>query len=418
MYIHHLSLTNFRNYRRFECGLPTGPLILVGRNAQGKTSLLEAIYYLAGASSPHARSDRQLIHWLAVRNDPRPFMKIEADVVNAGEVRTVEVRLELEPSGASQELRLKKTILVGGLKKRARDLSGIVNAVLFLPQDLALVEGPPSARRRYLDATICQVDSTYCKALSEYSKVLPQRNALLKELQHRDASGIRQLEFWDEKLCRCGGVMIARRKRAIEEIEQYAIPLYEQLSEGVEHLRLDYRPAYDPVKRPTDQLSLALHVPVKRSQFVDEEISAGLLARLHKTRADEIARGSTMIGPHRDELRFVASGVDLGIYGSRGQARSAVLALKLAEMAWMRDRSGEWPVLLMDEVLSELDPYRRHEFLGHINGADQSLLTTADLNMFEGGFQDSAEVWVVTKGSVLPYSDCSESRLSELSSTT
>jgi DNA replication and repair protein RecF len=151
---------------------------------------------------------------------------------------------------------------------------------------------------------------------------------------------------------------------------------------------------------------------------VDEEISAGLLARLHKTRADEIARGLTMIGPHRDELRFVASGVDLGIYGSRGQARSAVLALKLAEMAWMRDRSGEWPVLLMDEVLSELDPYRRHEFLSHINGADQSLLTTADLNMFEGGFREEAEVWVVKEGSVLPYSDCSESRLSELSSTT
>ena len=400
VHLQHLSLTNFRNYRRFECGLPTGPLILVGRNAQGKTSLLEAIYYLAGASSPHASHDRQLIHWLAVRNDPLPYLKIVAEVLRDAEVRTVDVRIELEVTGSRKEARLKKSVIIDGVKKRVRDLSGVVNAVMFLPQDLALVEGPPTARRRYLDATICQVDPVYCAALSEYAKVLPQRNALLKQLQDRDGVGIGQLEFWDEQLCQSGAVLITRRSRAIEEIERYAVSTYDHLTEGVEHLRLDYRPSYDPIDKTSDQLSLALDVPVKRGRLTEAEISAGLRERLHTMRSDEILRGMTMVGPHRDELRFINSGVDLGMYGSRGQARSAVLALKLAEMAWMRDRSGEWPVLLLDEVLAELDPHRRGDLLARIHGADQVLLTTTDLNMLGAEFRQSSQVWAVTKGSV------------------
>src|SRR3970040_768193 len=139
MRVAHLSLTNFRNYTRLEADLPAGPLMLVGNNAQGKTSLLEAIYYLAAASSPHATTDRQLIHWLALRNDPRPFLKIVAEVHTASEIRKVDIRLEVEDMAATREQRLKKTVFINGLKRRAGDLHGVVNVVLFLPQDMALV---------------------------------------------------------------------------------------------------------------------------------------------------------------------------------------------------------------------------------------------------------------------------------------
>ncbi|MEK7312625.1 MAG: DNA replication and repair protein RecF, partial [Chloroflexota bacterium] len=213
MRVAHLSLTNFRNYTRLEADLPAGPLILVGRNAQGKTSLLESIYYLATASSPHATTDKQLIHWLALRTDPRPFLKIVAEVHTAHEIRRVDIRIEVEDAlaGAAREQRLKKTVLVNGLKRRTGDLHGAVNVVLFLPQDMALVEGAPSDRRRYLDSTLCQIDPVYALALGEYQKILTQRNALLKQLQDRNGNGAAELEFWDGELCRHGATLIAAR---------------------------------------------------------------------------------------------------------------------------------------------------------------------------------------------------------------
>src|SRR6185369_8702927 len=174
MFIRHLSLTNFRLYARFESDLPPGPLLLVGANAQGKTSLLEALYYLATAQSPHAASDRQLIHFLALR-EPQPFARIIAEVVSRAETRRIEIRLIQEP-GESGESRLRKEILINGVKRRVGDLTGPANVVLFLPQDLAIVEGSPSDRRRYLDVALSQVDPAYNFALNEYGKVLPQRN--------------------------------------------------------------------------------------------------------------------------------------------------------------------------------------------------------------------------------------------------
>ncbi|MEK9164325.1 MAG: DNA replication and repair protein RecF, partial [Chloroflexota bacterium] len=254
MRVAHLSLTNFRNYSRLEADLPAGPLILVGQNAQGKTSLLEAIYYLATASSPHASADRQLIHWLALRNDPRPYMKILAEVHTAQEIRRVDIRVELEDAGAALEPRLKKTVLINGLKRRAGDLHGAVNVVLFLPQDMALVEGSPTDRRRYLDTTLCQVDPVYCLALGEYGKILSQRNALLKQLQERNG-GSTELEFWDTELCRHGATLIAARAKAIEEIERLAAPIHRELTEGAEHLRLAYQPAFDPLADDTGQIA-------------------------------------------------------------------------------------------------------------------------------------------------------------------
>lgn len=398
MFIRHLSLTNFRLYARFESDLPRGPLLLVGANAQGKTSLLEALYYLATAQSPHAASDRQLIHFLALR-EPQPFARIIAEVASRAETRRIEIRLIQEP-GESGESRLRKEILINGVKRRVSDLIGLVNVVLFLPQDLAIVEGSPSDRRHYLDVALSQVDPAYNFALNEYGKVLPQRNALLKLLAEGNGAGT-QLDFWDEKLCEYGALIMATRITALAELEALASPIHRDLTRGTDGLRLAYLPSFDPTAAPEGQLGLPLDVPVHRVGISREEIQAGLQQKLRATRANEIARGVTLSGPHRDEIRFIAGGIDLGTYGSRGQGRTALLALKLAEMEWMKAKTGEWPVLLLDEVLAELDPSRRQDLLTRLSGAEQCLITTTDLNFFPPEFTSNATVWQVQAGQVV-----------------
>lgn len=397
MRVRHLSLTNFRLYARLESALPVGPLILVGANAQGKTSLLEALYYLATAQSHHAASDRQLINFLAL-HEAQPFARIVAEVETRREVRRIEIRLVLDPI-ANGETRLRKEILLNGVKKRMLDLAGLVNVVLFLPQDMAIVEGAPSDRRRYLDLALSQIDPAYHLALSEYTKVLSQRNALLRQLQDRGGSQD-QLDFWDETLCEWAGRVMAVRIEALAELEGIASALHRDLTAGVDSLRLAYHPAFEPLAVPDGQLGLPLTVPVHRVGLSAAEIEDRLKLKLRTARSDEIARGMTLFGPHRDEIRFIAGGLDVGTYGSRGQARTAVLALKLAEMEWMRRRSGEWPILLLDEVLAELDARRRRDLLGRLNGAEQCVLTTTDLNLFPPEFRERAAVWTIQNGHV------------------
>ncbi len=404
MLIRHLSLTNFRLYSRLEASLPAGPLILVGANAQGKTSLLEAVYYLATGQSHHATSDRQLINFLTLRTESLPFAKIVAEAVGRQDSspKRLEIRLILDPTQTG-ESRLRKEVLVNGVKRRVGDLAGQVNGVLFLPQDLTIIEGSPSDRRRYIDLALGQVDPTYAFALSEYGKVLSQRNALLKQLQERGGSDS-QLEFWDDRLCEHGALIFNARAAALADLETLASAIHRDLTRGADGLRLAYHPAYDPAGAPEGQLGLPLEVPVHRVGLATADVQAGLRQRLQATRSEEIARGMTLCGPHRDEIRFLANGIDLGTYGSRGQARTAVLALKLAEVDWMRTKSGEWPILLLDEVLAELDVNRRRELLARLGGAEQCLLTTTDLTLFPAEFVERATVWEVETGRIVERS--------------
>ncbi len=401
MHIRHLSLTNFRAYARLEASLPTGPLILVGANAQGKTSFLEAIYFLATGQSHHATSDRQIINFLALRAESVPFARIVAEAVPQADPapRRIEVRLILEPGGGAIDGRLRKEVLVNGLKRRISDLAGQVNVVLFLPQDLTIIEGPPADRRRYLDVALSQVDAGYSLALAEYGKVLTQRNALLRQLQERSGPD-GQLEFWDERLAAHGAQIVLARAAALAELEARASAIHRELTRGADGLRLAYHPAYDPAAAPNGQLGLPLDVPVHRVGLDHDEVRAGMRERLRATRGEEITRGMTLSGPHRDEVRFLASGVDLGTYGSRGQARTAVLALKLAEVEWMKGKTGEWPVLLLDEVLAELDVSRRQELMARLGVAEQCLLTTTDLALFPPEFRERAQIWRVEAGRI------------------
>src|SRR3990170_2954716 len=368
MRLTHLSLTNFRNFVRLETDWPPGPTLLVGANAQGKTSLLEAVYYLSGAASPHASSDRQLINFLALQ-EPAPFARIVAELRQGDLPQRIEIRIVEEAGGPGEGPRLRKEILVNGVRRPARQLAGTFNAVLFQPRDLQVVEGSPGARRRFLDEALSQADPAYGEAISHYAKVLSNRNALLRQIQEAGSSpGGDQIAFWDEQLADLAATLMRSRALALRELEHLAQPIHSDLTRGVESLR------------------------------------QGILAVLRDSYPDEIARGLTLIGPHRDDFRIRASGIDLTTYGSRGQDRTAILALKLAEIEWMRQRTGQWPVLLLDEVLAELDAERRLSLLARVHSAEQAILTSADLAMFAEDFRRKTTIWEISGGALRPLS--------------
>lgn len=396
MLLNHLSLTNFRNFARLELDIPTGATILVGANAQGKTSLLEAIYYLTGASSAHATSDRQLINFLA-QEQPQAFARLVAEVEAHNRLQRIEIRLTLE--NLAGEFRPRKEILINGLRKRMRELAGTFNAVLFLPQDMEIVEGSPSNRRRYLDSTLVQADPAYAASLSDYSKVVSQRNALLKNLQDRRNNNS-QLDFWDEQLSDLGATLIRARALALHELERLAAPIQEQLTQAKEDLQVRYLPSYDPISTPEGQLNLPIDSHLDRTTIGREAVRQGFLTALGANREEELARGVTTIGPHRDDFSLLSQGIDLRLYGSRGQNRTAMLALKLAEIQWLEERTGEMPILLLDEVLAELDAARRADLLARIQPARQAILTAADLSMFTDAFQQAASLWKVHAGTI------------------
>jgi DNA replication and repair protein RecF len=293
MYLSRLVLINFRNYARLSLDMPRRVMVLQGANAQGKTNVLEAIYYLTAAKSPYAGSDTQLVNWLADRDD-LPHARVEAELIRGNTLTRIEITLTRDERNHE---RYHKHIRINGVDKRVMDLIGVANIVLFMPQDISLVDGSPSGRRHYLDATLCQIDPRYCRALAQYGRVLEQRNGLLRQLRdHRDLSG------------------------------------------GRERLRLRYTPSFDPQRPQEDdqQLRLGLDLPPPVSMPQEPEtIQEAFRARLRSMQSEEIVRGMTLSGPHRDDLLFLNGQIDLRTYGSRGQQRTAVLALKLAEVALM-----------------------------------------------------------------------------------
>jgi DNA replication and repair protein RecF len=251
-----------------------------------------------------------------------------------------------------------------------------------------------------MDTTLSQVDKDYLSALNTYDKVLPQRNALLRRIAEKQSS-VDELAYWDEQLVESGSILIAGRQKFLRELEVDAQQAHLDLTAKRELLTLSYQPSFPPSAQGNGQLSFnTLGLDLHR-QLEPDDIAPQFAEQLEVGLAESINRGVTLFGPHRDELRLNINDHDAGLYGSRGQARTAVMALKLAELSWMKTRIGEWPILLLDEVVAELDSKRRAYLLDRIDGATQTLLTTTELDIFPPPFLERAAIWQVNGGQIV-----------------
>ncbi len=293
MHLRHLSLTNFRLYSRLEVDLPSQAILLYGDNAQGKTSLLEAIYVLATGRSAHTTSDRQLINWLASEEGLTPHARLAADVVRADRSLHIDMVLMLEPAKTEDGWRFRKQIKVNGAVVRATDLIGQIAVVMFLPDDVEIVSGSPANRRRYLDNALAQVDVDYARALDLYGEVLSQRNALLRQLAETGGDPD-QLFYWDEQLASAGTTITLKRQSMIAELEQLADRLHRDLTHERHTLRLRYQPAFNADLPTTHvyQPSLNLDLPTQSPEATFEQARKSFLKQLTAKRSEELARGT------------------------------------------------------------------------------------------------------------------------------
>ena len=397
MRIRHLQLSEYRNFSRLDLALPAGPTIVLGENAQGKSNLLEAIHLLATMRSPRTTSDSELIRRQADTLGGQPVGRLVAEVeAKAGPLRLEmvvvgrsgePVRLSGEPGSAA---RASKTVRVNGLPRRLSEAVGQLAAVLFAAHDMEMVVGPPSLRRRYLDIAISQVDGAYLRALQRYAKVLLQRNHLLKRLQD-GAARREELAFWDEQLVSEGSVIVEARALAASTVGPLAASDHADLSDGREELTLRYQP----------HLGSGTEGP-QAAHLEREEVAAAFARELRRCSEREVRAGATILGPHRDDLLVQLDGVSAAAFASRAQQRTIALALRLAEARFLRQRRGDSPVLLLDDVLSELDGRRRASVLAAVAEYEQVLITATDLDRFSPDFLARAALFRVAAGSVEP----------------
>ncbi len=417
MHLTRLVLTNFRNYSHLELDLARGLTLIQGNNACGKTTLLEAIFYVATGHSPHARAERELIRWGAATSEPIPFAHVEAHVERKnGNQTRLEIILvqandekgEAQPNpregrGASSS-RVSKRIRVNGVAKRALDLLGELTCVLFLPEDLDLVFGSPGDRRRYLDITLSQIDQRYARALSKYNQVLEQRNSLLRESQERRVNAD-ELAVWDSQLVEEGAYLIARRANTIERYNQLITAIHPRLTDAREHLTLHYQSnalieeAITNYQLPLSETATHPERSAEGAESKGTPIAARFARQLELRHARELGAGLTLVGPHRDDVRFLIqrnsdeNKIDATIYASRGQGRTIALSLKLAEVELMRAETGEDPVLLLDDMMSELDAPRRAALSQAVMDAPQAIITATDLEDFSPEFLARARIF-------------------------
>lgn len=389
MHLSHLSLKDFRNYKQLDLTLGPGLFLFQGENAQGKTNLLEAVAMLATSNSFHASSDREIVNWHA----PDRITRIAAAVERSNDKVKIEIVLiDAQENGAtgnrgSQFIapndRQRKHIKINSVPKRGIDLIGLVTVVLFSPNDLSLVDGSPEERRRFLDRGLCQMQPHYCQALLKYRKIVAQRSALLKRIRENQEDP-RMLDYLDENLTELATMITFERRRMVVSLNQYVDELQAIISGGREHLKIVYRPSFhiDPAWDTIETLQ-------------------NYRAQLGAARRKEIRQGVCLLGPHRDDLEFLVNDVNMLTYGSRGQQRTSALAAKLGELAYMRTVTGEEPILLLDDVFSELDPLRREHLLREVLRHEQVLITATDFERFPEEILARASRYLVVNGEVL-----------------
>jgi len=391
MYLSHLTLSEFRNYRQLNFTLGPGLFLFHGENAQGKTNLLEAVSMLSTATSFHASSDREVVNW----NAPDAIARLEATVIRReGDAHIELVIFDPSPLSSSNTIQTprrgmdmptgtpRKRIKVNDLPRRAIDLIGQMKVVLFAPTDLHLVDGSPDERRRFLDRALCQVSPRYCQDVVKYRKIVMQRSALLKRIRDVQEDP-RLLDFLDDQLLTLATHIVSARATMIAALTPIADDFQVAISGKREHLQLLYRPSF--------RVDSVWDAAEAKQQY---------LAQLHEVRRKEILQGVCLLGPHRDDLEFVVNGVTMLTYGSRGQQRTAALSVKLAELAYMRESTGDEPILLLDDVFSELDHLRREYLLEQVRQQQQVFLTATDLTGFPPEIITQAHIYHVERGTI------------------
>lgn len=348
MILKRLKLENFRNYALAELYWDEQVNLICGRNAQGKSNLLEAVCYLGVASSFRGAGEADLIRY------GQPHFYLEADILSAQAGR-------LRLAAAADRRRQRRWTINREPRTRLADIVGVFHTVIFAPEDIYLVKAGPDARRRYLNRQMSQLDREYCRLLIDYNRVLRQRNACLK--QWETAPDQAQLEIWTDQLARLGGAVVVARRDVTARLGPLAAALHAALSGG-ESLDLRYQSAI--LGRDNAQAATAAEA---------ETIFRAELARCQRA---ELLRGVTLAGPHRDELAIRLDGRPAREFASQGQQRTVALALKLAELELGREVRGEYPVLLLDDVLSELDSQRRAAILRYTEGRAQTFITAVD----------------------------------------
>ena len=347
MWLSQLTLVNFRNFRTLRLEPQPGVLLFCGHNGQGKTNLLESVYVLATTRSPRTSVERELLSWRAPEDADLaavvpPFARLEARVRRLEREVHLELTFEAERASADGGAPggVTRGIKVNGLPTRATGLVGQLPVVYFSPADVELAGGAPAGRRQYLNLANSQVSSSHLRALQRYNRVLLQRNQVLRLVRERRQPAA-ALEPWTEQMLEWGAQILRQRLTMLRDIDQRLVTIFRDLAGTSETLRIVYRSTVCDVS--TDPPDLVDRFRQRQAQLA----------------AREIDQAVSLVGPHRDDFSFILDGIDLNTYGSRGQQRLAVLALKLAEADWMRAEIGELPVVLLDDMLSELDPQRR-----------------------------------------------------------
>ena len=369
MKLTNLQLQNFRNYESVQLEFTDGVHVFIGENAQGKTNLMESIYALAMTKSHRTTNDKELIGW------NKEFATIKGTV----EKTATKTNLELQ---FSKKGKIAKVIYLE--QKRLSSYLGNLNVILFAPENLTLVKGSPQNRRKFVDMELGQMSSLYLYDLVEYNRVLKQRNTYLKQLAIKKKQPDEYLDVLSEMLSELASKIVFHRLDFMKQLEALAIPIHDQLSLGREKFSVSY------------QATIPLEDGLTPSQM--KEI---YMNQFKKNQTREADQATTLIGPHRDDLIFYLNEVPVQTYGSQGQQRSTVLSLKLAEIELMKLSTGEYPLLLLDDVLSELDDDRQTHLIKAIENKVQTFITTTSLDGIKQQFINEPVVIPIEKGTIL-----------------
>jgi DNA replication and repair protein RecF len=384
VFLANVSLFDFRNYAELELALERSASVFFGGNAQGKTNLLEAVALTALTKSPRTQQAAEMVRF------GQPAARITTQVQSESSRDELEVRISLaQPTGgerldepAGRSLRASRRFSVNGSPRRSHDLLGALRVVLFWPDDLQLIKGPGEGRRRFLNTLLSQLDRGHARELNRYGHLLEQRNALLRAVR-QGRQPIDSLDYWSTALAESGASIMVERQRRLLDLHPIAAAFHRELSDDRERLELRYRPS-------------GARIGEAPTELVAEQLKAAM----REARDEEIARGQTAVGPQRDDVEVWLDDHEARLFGSQGQQRSIVLSLKLAELDYLAEVTGEQPVLLLDDVMSELDPARRERLLAALQPGPQALITAADLNDLPRSILERAAVFRVERGTV------------------